>query len=638
MTHSAGMDDVRGNAVRNESEPTPREQDRPFVPGSPGILKRDRRVVGALTAAGRPFWWTPPLLVALGSVAALTEGLSIGLLIPLFSVIFGEGSDSQLINDFIAWLGQGRSQEQLIAVLALSILALATLRAAIVWAYEALSIWTSGRMIHELRSALFRQLLDVGYVFFLGCDRGRLLDTVRGETWRAGEFLLGIARMLISLCAIAVLGIFLIMISLPMTLGAAVAAAVIALIVRLKVRRAHRRGQEALDRTAVVSGRTAEMLGAMRTVRLFGQERREQERFARASDELRKAAQRVELTVATIQPMTELLYTPLFLGVLLAAWLLGTGFPALIGFMALLYRIQPHARRLDHLRVEVAGHLPAVQQIAALLDSADKPYLVSGHKPFAKLRHGVEFEAVSFSYEAGPEQRPPAVSDLSFTIRCRDMTAIVGESGAGKSTAVNLLVRLYDPTSGRILVDGTPLAELRLDDWRQRLAFAGQDAELIGDTVFDAIAYARPDADMASVERAADQANASEFILKLPKGYATPIGPGGVGLSAGQRQRLGLARALLCDPEVLVLDEATNALDSLSERLIQSALRQLHGTRTIVVIAHRLSSIEGADQVIVMKDGRVAERGSPAELLRHGRGAFAELWRAQGLGSSRADA
>lgn len=593
-------------------------------------------LVSCLQEAGRPYWWTPPVLVLLGSLAALSEGLTIGLLIPLFSTIFNEGSGNEFISSFIAGISGNLTEAQLVALLACSVLFLAGLRAAVMWGYDALSIWVSGKVMYELRTAIFRQLLDVGYPFYLGADRGRLLDVLRGETWRVGEFLRGIARILTSCCAVIVLGFFLMLISIKLTLGAAAGGAVIALLIRLMVLRARRLGQHVVDSSSAASRHTSEALAAMRTIRLFAQEDREQARFTRAAERFRATEQRLETTVAAIQPATELLYTPLFLAVLLAAWQLNVGFPTLIGFMALLYRLQPHARRLDHLRVEVAGHLPAMQQIAALLDRRDKPYILSGSRPFSGLRRSVDFESVSFVYDvADGEERQPAVSDLDFRIECNRITALIGASGAGKSTVVNLLFRLYEPTSGRIRVDGVPLPDLRLDDWRRHLAFAGQDTQLIGDTIHDAIAFPRPEATRRDVERAARQANAIEFIEKLPQGYDTPIGPEGLRLSAGQRQRLGLARALLCAPDILVLDEATNALDPLSERLIQEALDQLHGKLTIVVIAHRHSSIRNSDHVIVLREGRVAEQGRPDDLLESGQGAFAELWRTQASHGSR---
>jgi subfamily B ATP-binding cassette protein MsbA len=208
------------------------------------------------------------------------------------------------------------------------------------------------------------------------------------------------------------------------------------------------------------------------------------------------------------------------------------------------------------------------------------------------------------------------------------MTAVVGGSGAGKSTLLYLLARLYDPTAGEIRVDGVPLPELDLAAWRSRLAFAGQDLELMGDTVRANIAFGRSGATLDEIVAAARQGDAHGFISELPQGYDTRIGERGLRLSAGQRQRIGLARALVRKPEILILDEATNALDSLSERVIQHALEQLAGNLTMIVVAHRLSTIRLANHVIVLDEGRLVEQGPPDTLLRANRG-FAHLWHLQ---------
>jgi subfamily B ATP-binding cassette protein MsbA len=199
---------------------------------------------------------------------------------------------------------------------------------------------------------------------------------------------------------------------------------------------------------------------------------------------------------------------------------------------------------------------------------------------------------------------------------------------------VNLLLRFYDPTKGQILVDGLDLRQLDIGDWRHRLAIAGQDSELMTGTVAENISYGRPEASEAEIREAAELAHAAEFIDALPDGYATRVGTRGLRLSGGQRQRLGLARALLCRPELLILDEATNALDSLSETSVQHALEQLRGKVTIVIIAHRLSTIRNADHVVVLSGGRIVEQGSPHE-LSSANGVFSKMYELQVQGMAR---
>jgi subfamily B ATP-binding cassette protein MsbA len=217
---------------------------------------------------------------------------------------------------------------------------------------------------------------------------------------------------------------------------------------------------------------------------------------------------------------------------------------------------------------------------------------------------------------------------VSLEIRRGEITAIVGPSGAGKSTLINLLFRLYDPVRGTILVDDVPLSELELAGWRTRLAMAGQDAELLTGTVFENIAYGNPSADRAAIAAAAKQADAHGFIERLPCGYETRVGERGLRLSGGQRQRIGLARALVRKPDILVLDEATNSMDSISERVVQDVLKRLRGSVTIIVIAHRLSTVDAADQVIVLHEGQVVEWGRPDDLLCRG-GHFLRLFEPQ---------
>jgi subfamily B ATP-binding cassette protein MsbA len=218
----------------------------------------------------------------------------------------------------------------------------------------------------------------------------------------------------------------------------------------------------------------------------------------------------------------------------------------------------------------------------------------------------------------------PAVSDLSFRIPKGAVFAIVGGSGAGKSTVIGLLCRLYDPQAGAIRVDGTPLAHLDLRSWRGRLAFAGQDGELLEGTVRENILYGAPSASDAEVIAAARQAHAHDFITELPQGYDTLLSPRGMNLSGGQRQRIALARALIRKPELLILDEATNAVDNVTELAIQETVEQLAGRCTMLIVAHRLGTIRRADHVLVMAGGRIIEQGQPGELLARG-GEFLKL-------------
>jgi ATP-binding cassette, subfamily B, bacterial MsbA len=221
------------------------------------------------------------------------------------------------------------------------------------------------------------------------------------------------------------------------------------------------------------------------------------------------------------------------------------------------------------------------------------------------------------------------LQNVSLTIPAGKTTAIIGQSGAGKSTMLALLLRFYDPQQGRILVDGVPLTTFQLEKWRARLALMSQDVKLFHDTIDANIGYGRDGATREEIVAAARVANADDFIVRLPEGYDTVVGDQGLRLSGGQRQRVALARTVLRDPDILILDEPTNALDIESERAFQHALQRYSHQRTVVVVAHRLSTIRDADQIIVLEGGRVAEVGTPDQLL-HNEGRFAQMLGLQG--------
>jgi subfamily B ATP-binding cassette protein MsbA len=270
-----------------------------------------------------------------------------------------------------------------------------------------------------------------------------------------------------------------------------------------------------------------------------------------------------------------------------------------------------------------------VEAVFELLERKDKPSVQTGTVHFNGLRESIKFDSVSFQYELSEQV---ALQDLSIQIHKGNTTAIVGPSGAGKSTLIHLLLRFYEPCGGIIYVDDDPLEKLNLKSWRARLAVVRQEEYIFNTTVRQNIAYGRMDATDSEIISAAELALANQFIRDLPKGYDTILGDQGVHLSTGQKQRIALARAIVRDPEILLIDEAANALDSVSERQIQENLKNLPKKCTIITVAHRLSSIEQADHIVVLGAGKVAEQGNTRQLLKN-RALFARLYALQSQSS-----
>jgi subfamily B ATP-binding cassette protein MsbA len=292
----------------------------------------------------------------------------------------------------------------------------------------------------------------------------------------------------------------------------------------------------------------------------------------------------------------------------------------LITFMILVMRLLPPLKQLSQTPATAQQSLAAAERLFDVLDRPTEAQLDSGRRTVTELRDALTFERVFFAYDG-----EPVLSDISFAARKGEIVALVGASGAGKSTLVDLIPRFYEPTSGRILLDGVDVRDITLASLRRLVGIVSQDTILFNDTVHNNIAYgAAGGYTRAQVEAAAHAANAHDFISELPDRYDTILGERGTRLSGGQRQRIAIARALLTDPPILVLDEATSALDTESERLVQQAIERLLEGRTVFVIAHRLSTVQHADRILVLERGRIVERGTHQELLQR-RGAYHRL-------------
>ncbi len=556
--------------------------------------------------------------VALSLAAAVFEGAGVGLLVPLLGSLqpdapaFATGWDL-----FDRWvLAAGRPPEYRLYQVSALILASILLRSALGYGAQVYGLRLREQMVDGVRRRIFDQLSAVSLRFYAQSRTGELVNTATTETVRLGYFLGTAVQVftegfkLLAYVALAFL------ISWKLTLAAVLLLGGVSWLLRTIIQQTRQRSEAVTAANGHLSARMTEFVHGVRTVAAFGAEDFERTRFYEASRDVNRQNVRTGVRSALARPVSEMLAACVLIGIVVVSvrvFVFGgaLSMAALLTFLFALFRLVPIVQQLNNTRGNLAATSGSLTKIAALLRRDDKPYLAEGQRPVSKLQAGLRFENVSFGYDAGE----PVLRDVSLTIPARTTIALVGASGSGKSTLANLIPRFYDPTAGRILLDGVDLRDVRLDDLRRHVATVSQDTFLFNDTVANNIAYGLEDVLPERIHEAAHQANALEFIAAMPRGFETVLGERGVRLSGGQRQRIAIARAILRDPEILILDEATSALDSVSEQLVQESLERLMTGRTVVVIAHRLSTIQSADLVIVVNDGRVVETGTYNQLI-----------------------
>jgi len=495
-----------------------------------------------------------------------------------------------------------------------------------------LMTWVGQRVVRDLRTRLYRHILEQSAAFFSRRTSGQLMSRITNDVAQVQQAVSEtLADLVRESLAVAGYAGWLFYIDWRLALVCLTAAPlVIYPLTRLgqRVRRMTRRSQQELEHLTHVA---AEGLTGHRIVKAFGAEAREGARFSQAADRLFRTTMRVVSAVAALPPLMELVGG---VAAVLALWYgsrqvatqqLTTG--EFASFLTAAFMMYAPIKKLSRVNATLQQAIAASQRIFGLMDThtevRDKP----GAPALAPLRRSVEFRDVAFAYDDAPDQF--TLRHVSFEARAGQVVAIVGLSGAGKTTLVNLIPRFYDVTEGAILMDGVDVRDVSLASLRDQIALVTQEIVLFDDTVAANIAYGVPSAAAQRVEAAARAAHAHEFITTLPDGYRTKIGERGQRLSGGQRQRLAIARAILKDSPLLVLDEATSSLDAESELLVQDALANLMRDRTTFVIAHRLSTVRRADLIVALDRGRVAETGTHDSLVGLPDGVYAKLYALQ---------
>ena len=575
--------------------------------------------------------------VVMNLLSAIFNVFSFSLLIPILKILFNVGdthyeftpwhagmSFSEITSNAYYYVSQSIAQygpSRVLLWLCLFFIGIVLVKTACYFGAAAVMVPIRTGVVKDLRMELYRKILSLPIGFFSQERKGDIIARISGDVQEVETSITGTIEMLIKnpiLIVVYLLALF--FMSWQLTLFVIVLAPVMILIISATGRRLKAKSAEAQRYWSDTMSQVDETLGGLRVVKAFRAERRMEDRFEQVTDAMRRKSSQVAVRQASAHPVSEMLATAMIAIVL---WFGGTlildehaviDAPAFMAYMAILYSIIQPIKDLAKAAYGIPKGLASMERIDAILQAENKLRESDDPKPLDGFHDAIRFENVHFRYEDGRE----VLRGIDLEIPKGKTVAIVGASGAGKSTLVDLLPRFYDPEQGRITIDGVDIRDLRVQDLRCLMGNVNQDPILFNDTLFGNIAFGKQDATREEVETAARIAGAHDFIMEKEEGYQTGIGDRGVKLSGGQRQRISIARAILKNPPILILDEATASLDTESERSVQEALEKLMSGRTTIAIAHRLSTIKNADEIIVMDDGRIVERGRHDELIARG--------------------
>ncbi|MDX2274755.1 MAG: ABC transporter ATP-binding protein [Hyphomonadaceae bacterium] len=553
--------------------------------------------------------------------------LDIAALAPVLALVAASGVSYALILKYATDNIQAGNLAG-IALVPVAVIIATTIRAAAIWGQAVLSQGLALKVLRDLQNAMFGKLMSVDYARFAREDTGRLISRFTNDVTIVGEGLvrgaqtairdtltlfgaIGSMLWLDPVLSLVVLGVF------------AIAGGPLQSIAK----RARRATDAAQVQLGALTALLAEIFGSARFVKTYALEAREAERAGAAFEARRQLGLKLARNRARSEPLMEVLGGFALGGVLYLAGMRIAGgamtLGDLLGIIGAIGVATPAARAVGNFNTVLNEALAALARIFGLLDEPNAILDKIGAQPITVTQARLEFDRVSFSYGEGA-----ALQDVSFVVEPGETVALVGPSGAGKSTIFNLLPRLYDVTGGAVRIDGQDVRDVTVASLRACIALVSQEAALYNDTIAANIALGRAHATQAEIEEAARNAAAHDFIMALPQGYQTLAGERGGALSGGERQRIALARAFLRDAPILLLDEATSALDAESEAKVQEALARLSKGRTVLVIAHRLSTVREADRILALDNGRIVQMGAHADLIAR-EGLYARLSRLQ---------
>lgn len=557
-------------------------------------------------------------------LAAAFEGFSIGFLLTFLQSLTNS-PDAEPIQTGIAWfdiwiLGIKTSATSRMYRISILILLSTWLRSG--FDYFS-SIYTESAQLHladRLRKRMFEHLQALPLSYFVKTRSGELINTITTEIERLKQGFGGVAFVIIRGMAVTVYFVTMFLISWELSVVSVLLFALLGVGLSTLNARVRESSFGISNANGAFHSTATEFINGIRTVHASGTQDFERQRFYSVSGQLLNASIKVARAWTLVKPIASAIATTAIIGLIILSFSVFTlPVASLLTFFFVLMRVVPSIQDINGTVAFLSTLNGSLDNVKQLLESDDQSYFQNGSTEFTGLNRSIDVVSVDFGYE--PSNL--VLQNITLTLEKGKTTALVGASGAGKTTLADLIPRFYDPTQGHIHVDGVDLKEIDIYSLRKNMAVVSQDTFIFNTSVWNNIAYGTEDATEAEIKEAARLANALKFIEDMPQGFDTQLGDRGVRLSGGQRQRIAIARALLRDPQILILDEATSALDSVSERLIQESLEKLSVGRTVIAIAHRLSTIAKADKVVVMEGGYIVEQGKYQDLLKQ-RG---KLWK-----------
>lgn len=574
--------------------------------------------------------------IILNMLSAVLNIFSFSLIIPILQILF---KMNETVYTFIPWdtadmgmkeifinnayygvtmLIQDKGAATTLFLLCLWLSIMTLLKTACYFGSSAIMIPIRTSVVRDMRRELYNKILRLPLGFFSQERKGDIIARMSGDINEVENSIMSTLDMLLKnpILIIFYMGT-LIVTSWQLTVFTIVVAPALIWLMSALGRTLKKRSLQAQALWSDTMSQLEETLGGLRVIKAFVAEDKMQARFNNVTEAVKKKTGRVATRQALAHPMSE------FLGTVLIAIVLGFGgaiilsekawfdAPTFIFYMVILYSVINPLKDFAKAGYNIPKGMASMERVSKILETESNIKEIPQAKEVSSFNDQITFEHVCFSYDADRK----ILDDINLTVKKGSTVAIVGESGAGKSTLVDLIPRFYDVTSGSIKIDGTDIRDMKLHSLRGLMGNVNQEPILFNDTIFNNIAFGVEGATMEDVIAAAKVANAHDFIMEKEDGYNTNIGDRGMKLSGGQRQRLSIARAILKNPPILILDEATASLDTESERLVQEALDRLMSSRTTIAIAHRLSTIKNSDEIIVMHEGRIVERGRHEELL-----------------------